>query len=224
VRKFAAIGVAAALVLGVAACGSSDKPSAANDTTTTSAAASACGDTEIPAAAADFEPVVAETLSVVTSLPGPGFWEGSDSDPSKVTSGYEYDIAKQLQESFGLKNLEVRNVSFDAIVAGQAKDYDIAFSQAFRRPRFEWRMRRNTRLRAIDDIGDVHVPVSLIHVKNDWLIAHRHSIALYERANEPKELHILDVAGNYHADRIFAVASESIEPIIDSFLDRFTPR
>jgi pimeloyl-ACP methyl ester carboxylesterase len=100
----------------------------------------------------------------------------------------------------------------------------IAFSQALKRPRFEWRMRKSAKLRALDDIGEVRVPVSFIHVKNDWLIAHRHSIALYEKANEPKELHILDVAGNYHADRIFAVASESIEPIIASFLERFTPR
>ena len=95
----------------------------------------------------------------------------------------------------------------------------IAFSQALKRPRFAWRMRRSAKLRALDDIGNVHVPVSFIHVKNDWLIAHRHSIALYEKANEPKELHILDVAGNYHADRIFSAASESVEPIISSFLE-----
>jgi pimeloyl-ACP methyl ester carboxylesterase len=100
----------------------------------------------------------------------------------------------------------------------------IAWSQALRRPRFEWRLRRSVKLRAIDDIAGVHVPVCFIHVKNDWLITHRHSIALYEQANEPKELHILDVAGNYHADRIFEVASDSVEPIIASFLERFTPR
>ena len=100
----------------------------------------------------------------------------------------------------------------------------IAFSQALKRPRFEWHMRRSTKLRALDDIGNVRVPVCFIHVKNDWLIAHRHSVALYEAANEPKELHILDVAGNYHADRIFSAASESIEPIIESFLGRFARR
>lgn len=100
----------------------------------------------------------------------------------------------------------------------------IAFSQALKRPRFAWRIRRSAKLRALDDIGDVHAPVCFIHVKNDWLIAHRHSIALYEQANEPKELHILDLAGQYHADRILSVASESIEPIISSFLARFSPR
>ena len=83
----------------------------------------------IPAAAADFKPVVADTLSVVTSLPGPGFWEGSDTDPTKLTSGYEYDIAKCMQKAFGLQSMNVRNVSFDAIVAGSVTKYDLALSQ-----------------------------------------------------------------------------------------------
>jgi polar amino acid transport system substrate-binding protein len=130
VRKFAALGVVVALVFGVTACGSSDKPSA-NDETTTSAAGAGgpCGDAPIPAEAADFKPVVADTLSVVTSLPGPGFWEGSDTDPTKLNSGYEYDIAKCMQKAFGLQSMQVRNVSFDAIVAGTITNYDIALSQ-----------------------------------------------------------------------------------------------
>lgn len=96
----------------------------------------------------------------------------------------------------------------------------IAFSQALKRPRFEWRLRHSAKLRALDDVADVHAPLCLIHVKNDWLVSHTHSIALYERANEPKELHVLDVAGNYHADRIFSVAAEAIEPIMGGFLER----
>jgi polar amino acid transport system substrate-binding protein len=133
------------MLAGLAACGSSSKDSgdsptttaASNGTTGTTVKAQAtpidCGGTnayvEDVGNASDFKPVKADTLSVVTSLPGPGFWVGSDSDPSKVTSGYEYDIAKKLQEAFGLKNLDVRNVSFDAIQAGAAKDYDVALSQ-----------------------------------------------------------------------------------------------
>jgi pimeloyl-ACP methyl ester carboxylesterase len=100
----------------------------------------------------------------------------------------------------------------------------IALSNVFKRPRFEWRLRPAARRRSLDDIKAVHVPVCFIHVKNDWLIAHAHSIALYEQANEPKEMHILDLAGNYHADHIFTVASESIEPIIGSFLERYAPQ
>ena len=100
----------------------------------------------------------------------------------------------------------------------------IAFSQALKRPRFEWRLRKSAKLRALDDVEKVHAPLSLIHVKNDWLVGHDHSVALYEKANEPKELHILDVEGNYHADRIFSVAADSIEPVVTEFLTQYTPR
>lgn len=100
----------------------------------------------------------------------------------------------------------------------------IALSQALRTPKFAWNVRKSAKLRALDDIRDVHVPVCFIHVKNDWLIAHAHSVALYEAAHEPKELHLLDIEGNYHADRIFNVASDSIEPIVREFLARHTPR
>lgn len=96
----------------------------------------------------------------------------------------------------------------------------IAFSQALRRPRFAWGVRKSSKLRAVDDIREVHVPVCFIHVKNDWLIGHRHSVALYEAAHEPKELHLLEIEGNYHADRIFNVASDSVEPILRDFLCR----
>lgn len=99
----------------------------------------------------------------------------------------------------------------------------IAFSQALRRPRFTWTIRRAAKLRALDDIDRVRVPVCFIHVKNDWLIGHAHSVALYENANEPKELHVLDIEGNYHADRIFNVASDSVEPIVRDFIGRHTP-
>ena len=97
----------------------------------------------------------------------------------------------------------------------------IAFSQALRRPRFEWRFRRCNKLRALDDIAAVRLPLCLIHVKNDWLVGHRHSVALYDAANEPKELHVIDIPGNYHADRIFSAASESIEPLFADFLARY---
>ena len=77
----------------------------------------------------DFKPVTPDTLTVVTSLPGPGFFVGSDSDPTKVTSGYEYDIAKAMEQAFGLHKLVVRNENFDAITAGTVTKYDIALSQ-----------------------------------------------------------------------------------------------
>jgi polar amino acid transport system substrate-binding protein len=134
-RRFAIIGMAIAVAAGLSACSSSSKPASSSTTPTTTPATTAttlaaqCGSSVKPAAAANFKPVKADTLSVVTSLPGPGFWEGSDSDPTKLKSGYEYDIAKCLQSMFGLKDFSVRNVSFDAIVAGTVTNYDLALSQ-----------------------------------------------------------------------------------------------
>lgn len=100
----------------------------------------------------------------------------------------------------------------------------IALSQALKRPRFAWSVRRSAKLRAIDEIRDVRVPLCFVHVQEDWLIGHRHSEMLFEVACDPKELHVLDIAGNYHADRIFSVAPERIEPIVQEFLERHTAR
>jgi pimeloyl-ACP methyl ester carboxylesterase len=100
----------------------------------------------------------------------------------------------------------------------------IALSNALRRPRFDWSVRRTQKIRSVDDIGKLRMPKCFIHVKNDWLINHKHSVALYEAASEPKELHVLDIEGNYHSDRIFNAASDSIEPLVRDFLARHTPR
>jgi polar amino acid transport system substrate-binding protein len=129
-RRFALVGVAITLAAGLTACGSSGSKSGSGNTggaTTTAAPNKDCG--AVPAGASGFKPVATDTLTVVTSLPGPGFWEGSDTDPTKLTSGYEYDIAKCMEADFGLHKLVVRNVSFDAIVAGTVTNYDLALSQ-----------------------------------------------------------------------------------------------
>jgi polar amino acid transport system substrate-binding protein len=137
VRKILILFTVAALAVGLAACGGDDDDSASGSNNTTTSAGSAASDCTGPADAydkdvgsvSDFKPIKADTLTVVTSLPGPGFWEGSDTDPTKLTSGFEYDIAKAMQQAFGLSNLEVRNESFDSIVAGTVTDYDVALSQ-----------------------------------------------------------------------------------------------
>jgi pimeloyl-ACP methyl ester carboxylesterase len=100
----------------------------------------------------------------------------------------------------------------------------IAWSQAFHPPKFDWRMRRSTKFRALDDVRELRAPIEMIHVKNDWLVSHRHSQALYDAANEPKELHVIDIPGNYHADRIFSVAGAQIEPLLIDFLEKYSPR
>ena len=113
-RKLGAVLVAGTLFAALAACGDDD--SAETSETTEAAAGSA-----------NFTPVTEDTLTVVTSLPAPGFWEGDD--PSDITGGYEYEIAKALQERLGMGDLEIVNVSFDQLVAGQVGDFDVALSQ-----------------------------------------------------------------------------------------------
>jgi polar amino acid transport system substrate-binding protein len=145
VRRFAVIATAALFAAGAAACGSSSKTTDSGATTTPVASSTTvsntpttmpnidCGGTSAyvtdVGTPSDFKPVTADTLTVVTSLPGPGFWVGSDSDPAAVTSGYEYDIAKAMQQAFGMSKLVVRNENFDAITAGSVTKYDIALSQ-----------------------------------------------------------------------------------------------
>src|SRR6185437_3969553 len=49
--------------------------------------------------------------------------------PTKLTSGFEYDIAKAMEQAFGLHKLVVRNENFDSITAGTVTKYDLALSQ-----------------------------------------------------------------------------------------------
>jgi polar amino acid transport system substrate-binding protein len=145
VRRFAILAAIALFASGAAACGSSSKPSAAGDPSTTNGSSqSASTTTTTPAPVecsgkrayvtdvgtpAEFKPVAPGTLTVVTSLPSPGFWDGSDANPAKITSGYEHDIAAVMQQAFGLSKLVVRNESFDSITSGTLKNYDVALSQ-----------------------------------------------------------------------------------------------
>lgn len=95
----------------------------------------------------------------------------------------------------------------------------LAFRNAFRRPRFPWNARKAEKLAALDDVAQIKEPICFIHVENDWLINHKHSVALYERATEPKTLHIIELPGCYHADRIFSGLPGAIEPLMDDFFE-----
>ena len=144
-RKFAILAMAVAFAATGAACGSSSKTSSSGSPTTTPSQTPTTSSTPTTLATidcsgtsayvtdigqpSDFKPVTPDTLTVVTSLPGPGFFVGSASDPTKVTSGYEYDIAKAMEQAFGLHNLVIRNENFDAITAGTVTKYDVALSQ-----------------------------------------------------------------------------------------------
>lgn len=124
------------LGLVAAACGSdsASTESTGASTETDSSTATSEGGAGSGAAAGedcptDFTPIKAGTLTVVTSLPGPGFWDGSDDDPTKITGGYEYDIVQAIKDKLCLDSVEVRNVPFDGLVAGTVTGFDVAFSQ-----------------------------------------------------------------------------------------------
>lgn len=87
--------------------------------------AGACADaTQI--AGQTFQPSTPGVLTVATSLPAPGFWEGDD--PDQLTGGFEYVLAQRLAERWGL-DLRVIDVPFDDLVAGDLHGADLAMSQ-----------------------------------------------------------------------------------------------
>lgn len=99
----------------------------------------------------------------------------------------------------------------------------LAFGQAFRWPRFDWRFLRSPKLVAAAEIREVSCATCLIHVVNDWLIHHDHSCELKAAHQGECELHLIELPVGYHADRIFSAAPGRVEEIIDHFLDAHLP-
>ena len=73
------------------------------------------------------KPVVEGQLTVQTTLPAPAWWNGDSPDAMK--DGYEYCMAIEMAYRAGLDKVKVVNVSFDALVAAQTKDFDIALAE-----------------------------------------------------------------------------------------------
>lgn len=94
----------------------------------------------------------------------------------------------------------------------------ISFSQAFHRPRFDWGFAFHEKIRAMEEIGKLRFPVTIVHVRRDWLVHHRHAETLFSRAREPKHLALLEIPGRWHADRILTSAPDAIAPILQEFL------
>ncbi len=134
-RRFAILVAAGALLFGACSSGSSSSSSTGN--TSASSTTLGPGECNIPQDAwtktvgnADaFKPSTPGTLVVATSLPAPGYWNSNAIDPESVTSGFEYDLAKQLQTKFGLQKLVVKNISISDVLQGELGDADVAISQ-----------------------------------------------------------------------------------------------
>jgi polar amino acid transport system substrate-binding protein len=72
-------------------------------------------------------PAKAGQLTVEVNLPAPGFWNGDT--PDAIKDGFEYCIAADIAHRAGLAKVAVVNVAWDALVAGQTKNFDLALSQ-----------------------------------------------------------------------------------------------
>ena len=72
-------------------------------------------------------PAKSGRLTVEFNLPAPGWWNGDT--PETIQDGYEYCMAANIAHRAGLDSVEVVNVAWDALVAGQTRDFDLALSQ-----------------------------------------------------------------------------------------------
>ena len=73
-----------------------------------------------------FMPREPGVLTVATSLPAPGFWNGDDVD--HLSGGFEFGVATRLADRFGLR-LRVVDVAFDRLVDGDLGGADLALAQ-----------------------------------------------------------------------------------------------
>jgi len=72
-------------------------------------------------------PAKAGQLTVEVSLPAPIWWNGDT--PEAIKDGMEYCMAAEMAWRAGYDKLEVVNVCWDALIAGQTADFDLAMSQ-----------------------------------------------------------------------------------------------
>ncbi len=118
-----ALTAAVALTLSVAACGGSDSSSGGGG------GSADFGDCKVTSkkGTIDLKPAKAGTLTVETTLPAQGWWNGTT--PESIKSGYEYCMAANLANMAGLTSVTVKNVSFDQLVAGRTNSFDIALAE-----------------------------------------------------------------------------------------------
>jgi polar amino acid transport system substrate-binding protein len=121
------VGSAAVLTVVLAACGSSNSSTATDQSG--GGGPATYGNCKITSKTNSIKitPVTAGTLTVETTLPAQGWWNGTT--PESIKDGYEYCMAAELANMAGLSKVAVKNVSFDQLVAGHTNDYDLALAE-----------------------------------------------------------------------------------------------
>ena len=124
-KRSLAVVAAGALALALVACGSSSSSGSSGGSGTPS-----FGNCKITSTrnSISIKPVTAGTLTVETTLPAQGWWNGTT--PASIKDGYEYCMSAELANMAGLNSVTVKNVSFDQLVAGHTNDFDIALSES----------------------------------------------------------------------------------------------
>jgi polar amino acid transport system substrate-binding protein len=72
------------------------------------------------------ETAVAGQFTAIINLPAVGEFNGDT--PETIKSGREFCMAVNIAHRLGLKKVVLKNASFDSIVAGQNKEFDIALA------------------------------------------------------------------------------------------------
>ncbi|ERM00759.1 hypothetical protein Q644_25135 [Brucella intermedia 229E] len=95
---------------------------------TASAATEGYGDCPLTGekGSAKINPAVDGQFTVIINLPALGQFNGDT--PDTIKDGYEFCMAVNIAHRLGLDKVKLVNASFDSIVAGQNKDYDIALA------------------------------------------------------------------------------------------------
>ncbi|GAA0836002.1 ABC transporter substrate-binding protein [Streptosporangium amethystogenes subsp. fukuiense] len=120
-----------ALGLGLlTACGGSDSSTAADG-------APSYGECKVSGAYGSHKLTTVDSgvLTIQAALPAPGDYNGDT--PQDVKSGYSYCLAAEIAHRAGIPRLELKNVSFDALVSGRTKDYDLTIYQLYKTPERE---------------------------------------------------------------------------------------
>lgn len=95
---------------------------------TAALAAEGYGDCPVTGTAGSYkiDPAVAGQFTVIINLPAVGQFNGDT--PDAIKDGYEFCMAVNIAHRLGLDKVKLVNASFDSIVAGQNKEFDVALA------------------------------------------------------------------------------------------------
>jgi polar amino acid transport system substrate-binding protein len=121
-----ALAATVTLALSLAACGGGSDSSSSSSG---SSKAAKYGDCKVTSkkGTLKLKPANPGTLTVETTLPAQGWWNGTT--PASIKSGYEYCLAANLANMAGLPSVTVKNVSFAQLVAGRTNSFDLALAE-----------------------------------------------------------------------------------------------